>query len=544
MFVVILILTILVSCYLAWAYSIPRSNTKKVLNIKYKINISWVIIFILVMLISNYISVARIPFSVLNDANFFDTINSDYIFNYFLITLLYAIAFIVYFFGIRKYIKPHLVILIIGIFSLIIYYPGIPYADTNNLYDYYLNNQYNDWQPPLYTIWWHIFNFYGAAFLVNNISYYLGLTIISHYLYQNNKTWQNTLLIMFSINPLFFSQLNIVLKDTLFAGLTIDAIAIYLYLRYVKSIVLKSSIICIFAIILFLIIGIRYNGITATLPLAFFLIYQLISSCNYKKHNKIIIASISSIIINYIFVQANMFIAYKIFKAEKSYSLSQVFQNDMANIECRTNHSFMIPKELFVNPENTDSLRETMCNPNQTNEYNYDTLFGENWNGSGNMAILLSNHGEEVYQLSKEYWIKAVTQFPFTYLYYRTRFFLNDLLYQYYMPASALYHQNEWPTGLATLDTYNPTKLSIQQSIANFSMEQRLYLKFALSLFVICGTIATLVYFFINYSLSPALVVCIINLFTLIGWLFTSGEHPARFFLFDYIATLLAIILI
>lgn len=101
-----------------------------------------------------------------------------------------------------------------------------------------------------------------------------------------------------------------------------------------------------------------------------------------------------------------------------------------------------------------------------------------------------------------------------------------------------------WPTNLASIDTYNPYLLAAQTIIANISYDNRQYVKYVLSLFILCGTIACLFYLCLQARFSPAWVILTINILVLFGWYLTSGEHAARFFLFNDIATLLAIIII
>lgn len=375
MFVLLLIFLIFSCCFLAWSYNKTAKSVKPMRFLVYINCLAWLIIYIIAMLISNYLSVIQLPFNELNTTMFSDVIDSNYISNFIQLSLIYLIFIALYLLIIKKLIKPYWLMAAIGIISIVLYYPGIPNQDTNNLYDYFLTNQYKDWQPPLYTIWWHIFHFYGAAFLVNNISYYLGLSYISYYLYKQNKSWQNSLLIIFSLNPIYFSQLNIVLKDTLFAGLCIDIFAIYLLLITVETKLYKYLLSVATIILSFILIGIRYNAVLATIGIMSFIIFYLLQQFKWNNLSKICMALIASFVLNFILVEINMFVAYNILNAQKSYSLSLVLQNDMANIECNTNHQFKIPDQLFIDPQYADVLRQNMCEPGkELNQYNYAPL--------------------------------------------------------------------------------------------------------------------------------------------------------------------------
>ncbi len=541
MFTLCLLFSIILACGLAYLYS--TKVTLKLIPHMLITGIAWVIIYIDAMLMSNYLAVAGIPYSKNSESiDFISTLNSDFINLFVQMSAIYAIIASIYW-VLSKYIKPYWFIAALGVFSILIYYPGIPYADTNDLYRYYLEHSYSDWQPPLYSLWWNIFNFYGSAFLVNTLSYYLGLTYISYCLNSQNKTVQNNLLVLFSLNPIFFTQLNFVLKDTLFAGLLIDTVAIYLLLFQIKNRNYKIGLTAVYFLLLFLAVGIRYNGITAILPFVALIAWGWLQGSTWSKLKKLTVTLIAALAICVLFVQANLFLTYHTFKASKNYTLSLVMQNDMANIECLTNHQFQIPNGIFVDQSNISNLRQEMCTPLGINEYNYDTLYNADWNHTGNSSILFGNHGETVYNLSRQAWLPAIIQHPFIYAHYRLRFILNDMLAQYYMPAFVLTKINEWPIDVAKPDNYNPIRLQVQQVLAKAAIAGRFDMRYLLGFFIIIGSIATLFYLLLCADFSLAFIVLMSNLTTLFGLYLVLGEHAARFFLWNDIATMLGIAL-
>jgi hypothetical protein len=499
--------------------------------------------YINAMLMSNYLAVVGIPYNPNSESiEFSSTINPEFFTLFVQMSIIYAIIASVYWF-LSKFIKPYWFIAALGVFSLIIYYPGIPYVDTNDLYRYYLEHSYNDWQPALYTIWWNIFGFYGSAFLANTLSYYLGLTCISYFLSKQHKKVQNNLLVLFSLNPIFFTQLNFVLKDTLFAGLLIDTIAIYLWLPQLKNRNVKYALTALSFLMLFLLVGIRYNGITAIFPFVVLFIWYWLQGFSWNKLKKLAITLSAALAICLVFVQTNLFITYHIFKAAKNYTFSLVMQNDLANIECRTNHQFQMPASLFADQSNLSNLRQEMCTPQVLNEYNYDPLYYADWNHMGNSSILLGNHDEEVYNLTRQAWLAAIIQHPLTYAQYRLRFLLNDMFAQYYMPAFVLTKINEWPINVAKPDNHNPIRLQVQQVLAQAAIAEHFDMRYVLGLFVIVGSLATLFYLIICADFSLAFIVLLSNLLTLFGLYLVLGEHAARFFLWNDIATMLGIAL-
>jgi|GEM_PF-3306441 len=545
MFVFLLVVIGICSGVLAYYYALNNHKSKA----NTIVWICWGIIYCSVMLCSNYLASVGLPFSQAADnIDFFQTLNSGYIGHYLQITIIVAILLGIYLFVMKMIKLPaYWIIILIGIYSIIMYYPGIPQDDTNTLYSYFLTKEYSDFQAPLYTLSWHIFGFYGAAFLTTLISYYAGLTVISYHLHKNNKKWQNHLLIMFSLNPIFFSYFNIVLKDTLFVGLLVDCVAISLVITEVTNKTLRLVMYIVSLIFIFVIIGIRYNGISTVIPFVW-LILALLMKEFFPVNRKFWLPGILTLIILIIFTQLNIFIAYKVFNAKKTYVPIQVMLNDMANIECRTGHEFMIPSELFADKAKVEDLREAMCTPQVMNEYNYEPLFIANWNNLGNPAILVydftldSANLKAIYDVSKQSWYKAIANYPITYLVYRARFFSNDFFGQYYMPAYAPVLFGKWPAGVEKPE--DGLRLKNQQFLAEIASIQRYDMRYLLSLFVIAANIALLVYYIRNkqyFSLSG--LVWLSNILTLVGLFIVVGEHPARYFLWNYVATLLSIIL-
>lgn len=537
-----LIIILFLSCALGVHYANPAFLLEFSSKVKYATRITiWLLIYLIVTLICCYISKVGLPFGNQNiDINFWSLLSDDYTYNFVQTTIIIAIIAVIIYITIKysKIPTPFFIVLL-GILSIIIYYPGIPQADTNDLYNFYLTNNYTDWQPPLYTIWWHIYHNYSAAFLANTLSYYGGITFISWYLHKNNKTWQNYLLLLFCANPIFYSQLNIVLKDTLFIGLLTDLIAIYLLLKNSHSLKNKILLLTIATAFSFIAIGIRYNAILGVIPIYALIIWE--SLTNKNNTHKVIITTVATLIINFIMVQANLLIAYNVFQAKKVYSPTLVIYNDLINIECSTNHEFQTPAELFNKKYPSDQIRSNMCNEAFINYFNYDPIFIENWNNMGNPAIFDYNQSLEYFNLAKSSWKSAITSYPLEYLAYRLRFISNDFFAQYYMPTSLTSALQSWPTNV---EKQNPDSIisQLQTQIAQIANSQKTDMAKAISIFTLCSIFAMLGFFIIGKGSALSKAIFLSNVASLLGLYLVLGEHAARFFLWNSISSIFMII--
>ncbi len=458
------------------------------------------------------------------DVDFMQTINPDYIILLITNFIYFLIIYGIYFFLRKKLglIQPVFLALFL-VATILIYYPGISSADGTNSYQQFQSHLYSDWQPPIFTIWWNIFHIEGATFLMNVISYYLGLIAISVFLYKKGKNWQNDILVLFSLNPLLFTQLAIIWKDIGYTAFLVDCIAIYLYLPLVKNGRTKVILWSIYFICLFLATGFRINGVLAALPLVYAAVNQmpLLARINQKRQAILgvkLATGLISLAVIAIFIILNNFITYKVFDAKKLYAPEFVMVSDMAYIECSTNHEYTLDSRYFTSTD--PSARNVLCEQS-VNEYNFDPLYND-W---GSIPAVLKLTGtEEGYQFSKEEWLHALANYPGTYMVYRARFLTNDIFFPYWYPTN---------TGSPFAD-----------KLAAIAQYQHFDMKFILALFMIDATITTLVLClgFANYGIAFIIISsCIAQL---IGWYFFIPAHAARYFLWNYIGALLSLALI
>lgn len=480
--------------------------------------ISSVVFVCSVLICSNRATMGLVFNAAAPDVDFFQTLDSAY-FSLFITHLIYALLGVTAYLVLRIKFKiaPPMFLCGLLLFSLLVYFPGVPSADGDNSYGQFLAHSYSDWQPPLFTIWWNIFKFHGVTFLINLISYYAGLIYISYYLWKNNYRWQNDLLVIFCFNPLLFTQLAIIWKDIGFTAFLIDCAAIYLAQKSVRNLSIRTFLWSIYFVCLFLAVGFRLNGIFAVIPFIFLALKQIIPT-NYARTLQNIIVMLSSLAIMGIFLFLNNVLTYKIFDASKLYPQSFVMLSDMAYIECNTDHEFKINLANFVTP--SDVSRDNLCNNQILNLYNNDALFNQ-W--SGFPPTLQTAKTDEEAQQIKQDWLGALSKYPLVYLEYRAQFMINDLFFQYWYPTAH--------------DT------STQQNLEQIAAVQHYDMKFIFSLFLIGATFAVLFNCIRYKTYGLAFYLLISNLLQLFSWYLFIPAHAARYFFWNDLAMLLAIVL-
>ncbi len=519
MLLFLLLLFVLASTGLGFLYVLPGASFCRVEK-RIIIWVAWLILAITATLICANRAVVGLIFNVAApDVDFSQTILPQYL-NLFLTDLFYAAVVIGIYLLVRKKLKiaPPLFLLALLLLSIIIYYPGIPSADGDNSYGQFLAHSYSDWQPPLFTLWWNIFHFKGITFLMNQFSYYGGLIYISYHLWKKGYRWQNDVLVLFCLNPLLFTQLAIVWKDIGFTGFFIDCVAIYLALEIVNRKPLRMALWFFYFALVFLAIGFRLNGIFPALAMIALAMEQLIRAKNFARGWRYLVIGISSLAVCICLLVANNLITYKIFKASHLYPQTFVMLSDMAYIECATDHQLKIDAAYFVTP--TEDSRNNMCDPQLANQYNFDAFFNP-W--AGYPATLRTATTEAEAQQIKTAWLTAIAHYPSTYAAYRAKFLINDLFFQYWYPTA--------------------TDTGIQQKLAAIANYQHYDMKFIFSLFVVGALFAVISgYLFVGGS-TIGFYLWLSSALQLISYYLSIPAHAARYFLWNDLSLLLAIIL-
>lgn len=512
------LLAMVVVCSLGLA-QIYSSDKLLVLR-KYILSGLWLVIFVTTMLIcSNLAHIGLIFNPQASDYSFWQTIDSQYI-NIFLANWFYLAVFIgVYLFVTRKlHVNPLWFLVALFILIIYMYYPGIPSADgIDTSYNQYLAHSYTDFQPPLFTIWWNIFHVKSAAFIMNSLFYYAGLMYISYFLYKKGLRWQNDLLVLFSLNPLLFTQMAIVWKDISFTGFLIDCVALYLAITVAKNKNLRGILWGIYFGIIFLAIGFRLNGIITILPFILIGVYKLLDGYKLLKLKRVILSGVIGLILSALFVWANVLIAYRIFDAKPTNVQTAVMLSNMVAMECISNHSYQIDIKYFQ--PTTEDSRQVFCDQ-VVNYYNNDAYFA-NWSGTGVMLAPWENANPRIV---KNQWIAALVDHPLIFSLYRAEYFTNVLFFNYWYPTGTL---SETPDVFSRIATY-----------------QHLDMKMELPIFMIAGTIAV-VFICLYYQIyGLSLVILISSILQLFSLYFLIPNHSARYFFWDYIAVVLALGLI
>lgn len=415
-------------------------------------------------------------------------------------------------------------------FSLIAYFPGVPQDDTNALYQYFTSGNYSDWQPPIYTLWWHIFHVRSAEFIINTVVYYSGIIYISYILGRANKKWQNDLLIIFSFYPLYFTQLIISLKDIPYTGFLVLSICALMLLQKTRNVLQTILLWMLFVVSIFLAVGFKYNGIFAVFPMLLYASYFLLCKFSINKVNnkfsKLYLPSISfvmSLVLSSLILVVQNIITFDVFNAKHSYSSMLVMYNDMVNIECSSGDE-VVPDRVFVSPDR----RGIMCNPFFINYRNYEPLTIANWSGAQNPAILIydgENTSEDFYNEVKASWIKAVLSHPYDYMKYRGAFLYNIMFNQW------------WWTPLDTSINNN----SIKVNLAKVAVDERHDFATINGMFLLYGTLMAICYVIYARGNKFAIIILMSSLLQLISLYLVLGVPAARFFLWNYLAIILTI---
>jgi hypothetical protein len=518
---VFLIITVsLSSIALAYLYFMRLTGFK----FKQKIMVFalWLIIFSATMFICANLSYIGIIFNPqAAEIDFMQTIQIDYLQLFIFDLVIMAVIVGVYFLITRKFnLAPLWVLVALVGLVIYLYYPGIPSADgIDTSYQQFLTKHYTDFQPPLFTLWWQIFQVKSAAFIMNSIMYYSGLIYISYFLRKSGRQWQNDLLVLFCLNPLLFTQLAIVWKDISFTGCLIDCVAIYLAITksHHKTFIIGAWV--VYFALLFLAMGLRFNGVISVFPFILWGVAQILSGClSQNRWLRYFGLTGISLVIMAVFGVSNYLITYKVFAAEPTNLKGGVMLANLAAMECISQHEYRIDTKYF-SPAQEDS-HEIFCD-RVINYYNNDAYVA-NWSGTG--VVLNWHHTEENFVQLKAQWISALLHYPLTYFIYRAQYFSNVLFFNYWYPTGTL--------------TPSPDFLSA------VAMHQHLDMKIILPVFLIAGTSALLflcIYFQI-YGLSW--VILSSNLLQLINLFILIPNHSARYFFWDYLAVVLALILL
>lgn len=429
----------------------------------------------------------------------------------------------------RKFTRIPQYYFLIGLMiaSLVIYFPGVDQDDVGFLYQNFITGQYNDWQPPLYTIWWHVFHVKSAVFFANILTYYAGLIYISKHLSDRKCNWQNDLLVIFSFYPLYATQLIILLKDVQYTGFIILIVAMLFALQEGANRWKRAIISTIILVAIFFMIGIKYNGLFAAYPLAVYFIYLWLSSngkIQLTNFLKWFVAATFAVILLIGFVVANNLIVTHIFNAVKSRSSVLVMYNDLINIQCSSGQQ-IIPESWFVSPDR----QEIMCDPFFINYSNYEPQTVSNWSGANNPALfdysIDNKMTDQQYNNIRNVWLDTVVSHPVIYLEYRTKFITNIIFHQW------------WWTPISV----NPGVL--QQHIATVAVGERQSLNLVNGLFIIIGNLVVGLLCLWRRNKLATVVICS-SWLQLVSVYLLLGVPAARFFMWNYLAVIMGVVLL
>lgn len=411
------------------------------------------------------------------------------------------------------------VFLILGllVFSIIVFYPGFFSPDSSSSYEQFQNLSYTDWQPVIFILPWVLFHVKGAIFLLNILLVYLGIAII----FQRNVKCGNWLynypLLFFIFNPVVFITICHVWKDITMIGCLIFAIALISIYKYIAKHYLKICIQVLYFILLSYAMLVRGNGVFAALSLYIYGFYYFYLSCfNVKSKIKVILSTLISLVFISIVMTANNYITYSVLNTQKTYPQSYMMLNDMAHIECITNHNFKIPDALFLIKDYP--VRNTMCEIAKE----FGTGNGFYWSMTPVFSVVPN---DIQYNSIKNSWVFAISHFPMDYIYYRFIAFYQDLIHTQWGVAYYLGNYQRIFNGL-----------NIFASDYDLIVRYEAYLSILLGFCILCFNIVA------NKKILWATIAS--GFIYLGGWIPLIPAADARYFLYSYLVGLLSLCLI
>ena len=248
---------------------------------------------------------------------------------------------------------PLVFFIIYFILQIVLHYSGIFSYDSNASWSQFNLKEYNDWHPPILTIWWQIFHVKSAFYIIHYLILCICLCVLSILLYKSDYVFHAWILMIYFSQPLIFGLKSTVWKDIAMIDGLLVIIALSVLMNRNK---LVGSIKILYLILLLLMIyyclTVRANGVFAVIPILFYIVLK-----NLNIKNLIIRCSVVVLIVVITYL-INVFITYRVFDAQHLYPQSNIILNDLAHIECATDHRYKIPDMFFLS-KNID--RQNLC---------------------------------------------------------------------------------------------------------------------------------------------------------------------------------------
>lgn len=324
------------------------------------------------------------------------------------------------FFAFKKYSSHKVLLMIWAIFYLfaqiILFYPGQFFIDSNSSWSQFNLGEYNNWHPPILTVWWHLLHFKGAIFLVHICVIVLSLTVISIRLLARNKISRTYVIICYFSLPLLFRLFSWVLKDIgMIAGL-LFAVMLIIQIEQSTNKKIKYLLTSLLILALYYSFNIRANGVFAVFPILIYVFFYVIRTMVFVNKLLLLLLSVIS------FVAINNYVTVKVFNARDLIPQSYMLLTDLARLECSEKIAYKIPP-LFFRNEIADhkQLCDQVNSPELNEDLMFDTLLRNDFIESNGTQLVMT---EDKYVILKHEWRQEILHNFFLYAEERVKFFV------------------------------------------------------------------------------------------------------------------------
>lgn len=303
----------------------------------------------------------------------------------------------------NKFTVLYILILAYYVSSVFFIRNGLFTPDTVGQYTQYIMHSYNDWHPPVMSLWWNLFNLIGAVFNVHLFLFVIGVVIfIRAFQYQNNFKAALFVFILLMCPMISFGMYKVLKDMGMFAALTCASALLF----YSSNSALRIKyIVFIFSLPLFFYaISIRYNAILAVLPLIVYSFVMIAKS--FKGRLLAILLSLSTVLF---MLYLNKFVTYHIFDATKSHPEIVTISYDLAAIDCSYNSEHFISQPVFKG-----LTKQKVC----------DTL---TYKTSDPILHIINSGDVDINELQHQ-WFSTIISHPIAYLIFRAKVFAYSLV--------------------------------------------------------------------------------------------------------------------
>lgn len=394
--------------------------------------------------------------------------------------------------------------------QIILFYPGHFFTDSNSSWTQFNAGEYNNWHPPILTVWWHLLHLKGAIFLVHISAIVISLTIISIRLLAKYKISRTYIMICYFSLPVLFRLFSWVLKDIgMIAGLLV-AVMLVIEIEQSTNKKIKYLLTSVLIFALYYSFNIRANGVFAVFPILIYVFFYVIRTGNFASKLALLFFSMIS------FIVINNYVTNKIFNARNLIPQSYMLLTDLARLECSGKVAYKIPA-LFYKNEVVDhkQLCERVNSPELNEDLIFDTLIRNDFLESNGTQLLMT---DDKYVILKNEWRQEIPSNFILYSQERVKFFVKVF-------ASTRF----------TLDAKHPQFTSYPQMIFLYTLVN------VLINYIILIVGVLIPFYCITKNKYPlSFFVSLSGWFYLFGWVPLVALGETRYFIWFFIAQIIS----